>query len=292
MLEDGTLSGVSRQQLIASVTAATSTWNAVKRSAPELTLLPQAEARATDTAFARPCADELPPRPTRNLIILEDRVGGILTKTELGCTALWRRAAGTMLDRFVIFVRSSRIDIDTGADVPWTTEALQSVLTHELGHAIGLGHSQAPRGARVQMHAQYVPTMFPTNTLEQSTLEEDDQSSVAALYDSPNPAGLVQLRGRVILRQRERDVGGNSINVIAESVDEPNRKSYSFISGWVRGRGEFSLLVLPGDYILVTEELRHGLGKSPRSVLSEKTHLKVPTTLDSSRRLNLQLRIP
>lgn len=84
-------------------------------------------------------------------------------------------ASGAILDSDVLV--SDRDDLV--ADAPSTGYDLESVVTHELGHLLGLGESADPAAT---MYAR-----TPRGSREARTLDADDRAGIAALYPTLPP---------------------------------------------------------------------------------------------------------
>jgi hypothetical protein len=111
---------------------------------------------------------------------------------------------------------------------------LQSVATHEFGHALGLGHSGIA-------HA----VMFPagdTGESQQRTLSTDDLIAVSFLYPSSNFASyLGTISGQVTFP----NIGGvYAAHVVALDASTGN----VLVDGLANGDGSYRLFVPPGSY--------------------------------------------
>jgi uncharacterized membrane protein len=165
----------------------------------------------------------------------------------------------------------------------------QGVVTHEMGHALNLAHSQAngavwnpsvydwPQAENCNApwtggpSAAQVETMYPISTPEPGNSGEymgtvdriDDKSALSDIYPAP---GYPENRGTIsgqILDASGAPVG--SVDVIARNVDDPFNDFSSYISGQVsKGQagpdGSFILndLTPGGRYVLYLDNLLVG----------------------------------
>ncbi len=177
-------------------------------------------------------------------------------------------------------------------------DGFQGVVTHEMGHALNLAHSQAngavsnpnvvdspqPEGCPAPWtgapDARQVETMYPFSNPEpgqsgefMATVESiDDRAALSDLYPAP---GYPQSRGTI--SGEVLDASGNRItgaNVIARNVADPFNDFTSYISGQVsKGQagpdGSFVLNGLtPGaSYAIYVDNLRVGAFSVPRFVV-------------------------
>jgi len=89
------------------------------------------------------------------------------------------------------------VDIVLNDDFDWDTSEVgreftadvQAVLTHEIGHMIGLDH--VPLGCSTMHHE------LPLGAIRMRTLDDDDVSGITTLYPEPSAANLGAIRGRV-----------------------------------------------------------------------------------------------
>ena len=106
-------------------------------------------------------------------------------------------------------------------------DQFKAVITHEVGHFLGLGHSQ------VGMHAVFA-TMYPSiETIGQKTLEADDKAAISLLYPATGyPSSVGSISGTV-------KTPGNAIlsglNVVA--VNTVSGNSYSTVVDYFSGGG-------------------------------------------------------
>ncbi|MBI2943431.1 MAG: matrixin family metalloprotease, partial [Candidatus Wallbacteria bacterium] len=171
-----------------------------------------------------------------NSILFQDAasqgaVGGALAVT----FSQFDSTSGQMSDADIVFNTS----FSFSTELPSAAEVdLQSVLTHELGHAFGLDHSSV-----------LAATMFPTATKGESrarTLSEDDRSGLLATY--PASATRSTLNGRV------RKGGNGVLGAAVFAVDGAGSVVAATVT---RGSdGTFSMDGLPaGTYALGVEPL-------------------------------------
>jgi hypothetical protein len=118
---------------------------------------------------------------------------------------------------------------------------LQQTITHELGHFLGLEHSEINGEAQFDGNANndvLSPIMSyfrgPNGT---DTLHYDDQAWLSWLYPTPEfTAGTGMIQGRVLLPDGKTGLAG--IDVIARRVDDPEATAVSCISGYLFANGQ------------------------------------------------------
>ena len=155
-------------------------------------------------------------------------------------------------------------DIFLNSTFPWTIADVgdatrydvQSVLTHEIGHLLGLGHSalgetQPVTGGRTVLAKRAVmfPIAYPRGNLEDRTLEADDVSGIADVYGNAEARRtLGQISGRVTL---------NGAGVLGAHVTVFNPSTGSLYAGYsLDNQGRFVIGGLPvGMYIVRAEPL-------------------------------------
>ncbi len=113
---------------------------------------------------------------------------------------------------------------------------LKDVLTHELGHFVGLSHSEVLDS-----------TMFYQTYAGQSELAADDVAGIRSKYDS----GYGVISGKV--------AGGNHIGVLGVNVQAISRRTGEAISGFTNQDGQFEIkgLDLNDTYYLHTSRLKN-----------------------------------
>ena len=112
---------------------------------------------------------------------------------------------------------------------------LDAVLTHEIGHALGIGHSQA-----------FSSTMHPMHHLEQTILSCEERHAVSSLFGSSATMRQGSISGRIY--QGGRSVFGSQVLAISARRGTIVATTLSGIDG------EYRLEALePGIYYLFTE---------------------------------------
>lgn len=197
-----------------------------------------------------------------NLIIFDDD-GAILdlllgkdsARTTLGLSQPTAAANGRMEYAWCIF--NGRFVGRNG----FSPEAYFTTVIHELGHFVGLDHSQLFRhlvSNRYGPDDRYIPVLYPVTTddeTQRGRLTMDDSVSLSMTYPKSSFSELYgEIHGKVLSE------GGRSfpgVNVAARKVDDPLAVATTCVSDYLRrGNGSYRLAGLPpGDYILWVEPI-------------------------------------
>jgi hypothetical protein len=171
--------------------------------------------------------------------------------------------------------------IDTGSDREITMELLKKTILHEVGHAIGLDHSQIndeaiqPQTSREIKDS--VPVMFPTGVNELLELKQDDISSLSFLY--PNKSELTKfgkIEGKVFRSDGKTPVLG--ANVVLRSTSDPLNTAISCVSDFLANKtGSYVFFAVPpGDYTIEIEPINEELVRTAPSRPSVGPYTKNP----------------
>ncbi len=134
---------------------------------------------------------------------------------------------------------------------------VESVVVHEMGHFLGLGHSALgetelrPGGGRVVLGKRAVmfPIAYPAGSIADRTLQADDVAGITDIYgDATAQQDLGAIQGRVTL---------NGAGVFGAHVTAFNPATGNLVSGFaLTNKGEFVIAALtPGRYIVRVEPL-------------------------------------
>lgn len=176
----------------------------------------------------------------RNVISFADTPGNrdMTAGNHVAVTGVWFQSSGSEwnIDEVdTVFNPRERFATDGSADA----FDVQGVLTHELGHALGINHS-----------AITAVTMYPFTDhgrLAPRTLDPDDVAAMRALYGVPDPdAGTIA--GQVVTTAGDPVLGAH--------VVATNRDGVVLIGALADRDGSFTLPSLPaGDYQVYAEPL-------------------------------------
>jgi len=155
-------------------------------------------------------------------------------------------------------------DIFINSIFPWSVAAngdstrwdLESIMVHELGHLLGLGHSALGEtelqggGRRVLgKRAVMFPIAYPRGSIADRTLEADDIAGITDVYGTSQATrDLGAIAGRVTL---------NGAGVYGAHITAFNSATGELVSGFtLNSQGEFVIAALtPGVYVLRVEPL-------------------------------------
>jgi hypothetical protein len=128
---------------------------------------------------------------------------------------------------------------------------LKVVLAHEVGHLIGLDHTQLDNSQGLA-NSNY-PLMYPIAYRGLNSLHEDDIAAVSALYpDATLNSVYGQLTG-IFIQASGTPIRGANIWAMEVST----HKVYSYVSDYLsQNTGYFKFLLPPGSYTLHAEVIR------------------------------------
>lgn len=174
----------------------------------------------------------------RNLVTFAD--ASALGSGVLGATFITSNAEGRILDADIVLSRA--VDFTTRLDAFAGSYDAESVLTHEIGHLMGLDHSGLVRA-----------TMAPftdRGDVHQRSLALDDSIGAGMLYpEGAFPAGRGTLAGAVTIDGRAVFLA----HVVATTV-----QGRVVASGYTRPDGTYRIDGLPPDAYLVHAERLDG----------------------------------
>ena len=139
-------------------------------------------------------------------------------------------------------------------------EQFKATFVHEFGHFFGLDHTQinqAYAGDGNTTNDQYIPTMFPIATDDDTSLgnlNPDDEAAITLLYPADNyDASYGKITGTVTWS------GGGAVrgaNVVAVKNGDEKMSRFSSISDYyMQNDGSYEMLVTPGTYALFIEPI-------------------------------------
>ncbi|QQR81659.1 MAG: hypothetical protein IPJ69_06020 [Deltaproteobacteria bacterium] len=118
--------------------------------------------------------------------------------------------------------------------------AVVGLMTHELGHLLGLAHTSINEQATIADtvgFGRYVPTMY-TSTLSfsdlnparsSSTLNPDDIAGITTLYPATSGATMLGTIKGILTKSNGTPM--YHVNVVARNIEDPLCETYSFLSG-------------------------------------------------------------
>lgn len=174
-----------------------------------------------------------------------------------------------------------------GRDTGLTDREIQLLITHELGHLIGLDHSQADinntekyfgnPGLCTTSLANRYPVMYPYTCRHTDTLHSDDLSAVSAMYPTADFAShYTRVSGYFSTPDGHAILGAN---IWLENIK--TGEVYSTVSDYLeQGNGYYQLYAPPGDYRLwansINPEFTGGSGVGPYTQTSQDKSFQAP----------------
>ena len=162
-----------------------------------------------------------------------------------------------------IVINGRLVDGISNSDNPEVTlEFFKIAVLHEIGHALGLDHSQINKEAdnlgASQEIIDSVPIMFPYPPANSRLLKlkRDDISAISLLYpDQTKLNTFASIEGKVLRQDGITPVQG--ANVIARNIDDPLNEAVSCVSDYlIDNSGSFTLFALPpGSYTVEVEPI-------------------------------------
>lgn len=128
--------------------------------------------------------------------------------------------------------------VSSSSDPEVTIEQFKGAIFHEIGHFIGIDHTQVNIDSVVkylsgdQSESYAIPTMLPLFIDGEAQLSAhfDDQVAVSALYPSNNFSSTTcRMEGTAFQSDGVTELQG--VNVIASNTADPLREATSFVSG-------------------------------------------------------------
>ncbi len=136
---------------------------------------------------------------------------------------------------------------------PVSDTTLGVVFAHEIGHLMGLDHSQLDNSQGIAASANY-PLMYPVANRGSLTLHEDDVAAVTLLYPDPSLNTVYgQITGTFVLGDGVTPVRGANL----WAAETATGKVYSVVSDYLKQNTGFFRILLPaGTYTLHAEAVQ------------------------------------
>lgn len=161
-----------------------------------------------------------------------------------------------------------------GTQFSFTYDEWKSTFVHEFGHFIGLDHTQI-NGDCVDDPAltQYVPTMFPTSTVDDvplGDLNPDDIAAVSLVYPHSSFDSATGAISGSVVRAGGAVVRGANVVAISTGADSMMNRISTVTDYFVQNTGAFTIAGLsPGSYYIRIEPIdpmfTEGSGVGPYS---------------------------
>lgn len=170
--------------------------------------------------------------------------------------------SGDIIEALAVFNGRFIDGVDNATNPEVSINAFRGTVIHELGHAIGLDHSQINKEALTsnnQTVLDSVPLMFPISVNDLYSIKLDDNAAAASLY--PKAAQISNygtIAGKVFRSNGTTPVQG--ANVIARRVGGNLDDAVSCVSDYLsKNTGEYKFFALPpGDYKIEIEPIEAG----------------------------------
>ena len=190
-------------------------------------------------------------RDRRNVIVYDATGEEVNAPREVGILAFTRinwNEQGEITDADIVFNGGGRTRFSTDqTSFQRGTVDLQGVMTHEIGHLLGLGHTPLQGSLSVR------PTMYPFFFGGEHSLEPDDEAGVSALYPSPAALNNGTISGQV---SHPDGRGAFGVHVVAYTTGTETFVVSALSGTDGDGGGRYKISGLPpGDYQVAIEPL-------------------------------------
>ncbi|MDO8369906.1 MAG: zinc-dependent metalloprotease family protein, partial [Candidatus Nitrotoga sp.] len=138
--------------------------------------------------------------------------------------------------------------------IPVNDTTMKVVLAHEVGHLIGLDHTQLDNSqGLVSSNPSNYPLMYPIAYRSYGSLHEDDTAAVSALYPDATLGSVYGQLSGSFTQANGTPIRGANIWAMEVSTN----KVFSVVSDYlIQNTGYFKLLLPPGNYTLHAEVIQ------------------------------------